>query len=61
MKTTTELKEELRELRFEAFRVKRGTEKEKQEVNDKIKKCKREIAKAMIKEYEQKENGGMKK
>ena len=61
MKTTTELKEELRELRFEAFRVKRGTEKGKQEVNDKIKKCKRKIAKTMMKEYEQKENGGMKR
>lgn len=61
MKTTTELKEELRELRFEAFRVKRGTEEEKQEVNDKLKECKREIAKAMMKESKEKENGGMKR
>ena len=61
MKTTTELKEELRKLRFEAFSVKRGTEKEKQEVNDKLKDCRREIAKAMMREYKEKENGGMKR
>lgn len=61
MKTTTELKEELRELRFEAFRVRRLSEEEQERVRQEIKNCRRELAKAMMKEYEQKENGGMKR
>ena len=61
MKTREELIKELRELRFEAFRVKRGTEQEKQEVDDKLKECRRELAKLMMQEYEEKERGGIKK
>ena len=61
MKTTTELKEELRELHFEEFRVKRGTEEEKQAVRDKLNKCRKELSKVMTQEYEEKERGGMKR
>ena len=55
------VKEELRKLHFEEFRVKRGTEEEKQEVKDKLKKCRKELAKLMLQEAEEKERGGMKK
>ena len=61
MKTTTELKEELRQLHFEEFRVKRGTEEEKQEVREKLKKCRKKLTRIKLQEYEEKERGGMKK